>query len=43
MDRFAKLISVLRDIAIIVAIIFICIAAYKFMVYFSVWNSTIYD
>jgi len=36
--QIARIVSILRDIVIIMAIVFACIAAYKFMVYFSVWD-----
>ena len=38
LPKIARIVSILRDIVIIIAIIFACIAAYKFMVYFSVWD-----
>ena len=38
LTRLAELVSIIRDITIIVAIAFSCAATYKFMVYFQVWD-----
>ena len=43
MSQFAKLISILRDLAIIAAVLFTCLAVYKFMVYFNIWDSLPYE
>lgn len=43
MSQLAKLVSILRDLAIIVAVLFVCLAAYKFMIYFNVWYSLPYE
>ena len=37
-QQTTRIVSVIRDITIILAIIFVCVAAYKFMIYFSVWD-----
>jgi len=43
LSRLARLVSILRDITIIAAVFFACIAVYKFMVYFAVWNALPYE
>ena len=37
-SQIARIVGILRDITIILAVIFACVATYKFMVYFSVWE-----